>query len=106
MKLEKGDFIGRDALVKQKEEGVRRKICGFEMKGRGIGRDGYAVLADGKPIGRVTSGGPAPTLGKNIGLAMLDIDFTEVGREIAIEVRSNAVDAEVVKIPFYQRSKG
>lgn len=106
VKIDKGDFIGRDALVRQKEEGVRRKIRGFEMRGRGIGRDGYPVLAEGKPVGKVTSGGPAPSLGTNIGLAMLDIDHTEVGTPIAVEVRGNAVEAEIVKIPFYQRKKG
>ncbi len=62
VKFEKPDFMGREALAKQKESGVTRKLIGFEMRGRGIGRDGYEVLLDGAPAGWVTSGGPAPTL--------------------------------------------
>ena len=68
VKLDKGNFAGRDALVKQKDSGVTRKLIGFEMTGRGIGRDGYEVYVDGEAAGWVTSGGPAPTLNKNIGL--------------------------------------
>src|SRR5579863_934594 len=68
VKLKKGDFVGRDALVEAKEGGLKRKLIGFEMVGRGIGRDGYEVHVDGAPAGWVTSGGPAPTLNKNIGL--------------------------------------
>ncbi len=74
VKFEKDDFVGRQALAKQKAEGVKRKLTGFEMTGRGIGRDGYEVLIDGAPAGWVTSGGPSPTLGKNIGLCYLPID--------------------------------
>jgi aminomethyltransferase len=66
VKLDKGDFIGREALVKQKEKGLTRKLTGFEMRGRGIGRDGYEVLVEGQPAGWVTSGSPSPTLNKNI----------------------------------------
>ncbi len=105
VKLDKGDFVGRDALVRQKEEGVARKIRGFEMKARGIGRDDYPVLAAGEPVGRVTSGGPAPSLGKNIGLAMLSVERCGIGEKIEIEVRSRPVEAEVVKTPFYRRKK-
>jgi len=106
VKLEKGDFIGRDALVRQKEEGVERKITGFEMRGRGIGRDGYPVFAGDQAIGQVTSGGPAPSLGKNIGLAMLAAENSGPGSAIEIEIRGRRIEAETVQTPFYTRSKG
>jgi len=106
VKLDKGDFVGRDALVRQKEAGVERKIAGFEMRGRGIGRDGYPVFAGDRQIGQVTSGGPAPSLGKNIGLAMLAAEHAGVGSAIEVEVRGRRIEAETVKRPFYTRSKG
>jgi aminomethyltransferase len=105
VKLEKGDFVGRDALVKQKERGLSRKLAGFEMRGRGIGRDGYEILIDGSPAGWVTSGSPSPTLIKNIGLCYLPIEFSKTGQRIQVVVRNQPVDAEVVETPFYKRSK-
>jgi aminomethyltransferase len=105
VKFKKGDFIGRDALVKQKESGVTRKLIGFEMLGRGIGRDGYAVHVDGAPAGWVTSGGPAPTLNKNIGLCYLPSAQAEIGRTIHVMVRNQPVEAVTVPTPFYKREK-
>jgi aminomethyltransferase len=105
VKLEKGDFIGRDALVKQKEQGVTRKLIGFEMKGRGIGRDGYEVSVNEVPAGWVTSGGPAPTLNKNIGLCYLPAGQCEIGRTIQVMVRNQPVEAVTVPTPFYKRAK-
>ncbi|MGA3189939.1 MAG: glycine cleavage system aminomethyltransferase GcvT [Bryobacteraceae bacterium] len=105
VKLKKGDFIGRDALVKQKEDGVTRKLIGFEMLGRGIGRDGYEVHVDGAPAGWVTSGGPAPTLNKNIGLCYLPLAQAEIGRTIHVMVRNQPVEAVTVPTPFYKREK-
>jgi aminomethyltransferase len=105
VKLKKGDFIGRDALVKQKEAGFTRKLIGFEMLGRGIGRDGYEVHMDGAAAGWVTSGGPAPTLNKNIGLCYLPVKHAEVGRTIHIMVRNQPVEAVTVSTPFYKRAK-
>jgi aminomethyltransferase len=105
VKLEKGDFVGRGALVKQKEQGVRRKLAGFEMRGRGIGRDGYEVWVDGAPSGWVTSGSPAPSLNRNIGLCYLPAEQARVGREIQIMVRGQPVDAVTVETPFYKRAK-
>jgi aminomethyltransferase len=105
VKLDKGDFVGRDALVKQKESGLTRKLVGFEMRGRGIGRDGYEVLVEGTPAGWVTSGSPAPTLNRNIGLCYLPLGFARPGQIIQIVVRNQPVDAEVVETPFYKRSK-
>lgn len=105
VKMDKGDFIGRDALVKQKERGITRKLVGFEMRGRGIARDGYEVVVDGALAGWVTSGSPAPTLNKNIGLCFLPVDRAKVGEKIGILIRNQTVDAEVVPTPFYKRSK-
>jgi aminomethyltransferase len=105
VKLDKGNFIGRDALVKQKEAGVTRKLVGFEMKGRGIGRDGYEICVDGVPVGWVTSGGPAPTLNKNIGLGYLPTHLAEIGRTIHVVVRGQGVEAVIVPTPFYKRAK-
>ncbi len=105
VKLDKGNFLGRDALVKQKEQGLKRKLIGFEMTGRGIGRDGYEVQIDGAPAGWVTSGGPAPTLNKNIGLCYLPIQHSEIGRTIQVMVRNQPVDAVTVPTPFYKRAK-
>jgi aminomethyltransferase len=105
VKLDKGDFVGRDALVKQKEHGITRKLIGFEMQGRGIGRDGYEVFVDGAPAGWVTSGGPAPTLNKNIGLCYLPVNHCEIGRTIHVMVRNQPVEAVTVPTPFYKRAK-
>ena len=105
VKLDKGDFIGRDALVKQKEKGRTRALAGFEMRERGIARDGYEVFLDGAAAGWVTSGSPAPSLDKNIGLCFLPADRAKVGEKIGILIRNQTVEAEVVPTPFYKRSK-
>ncbi len=105
VKMDKGDFAGRAALIKQQEAGVRRKLIGFEMLGRGIGRDGYEVLVDGAPAGWVTSGSPAPTLNRNIGLCYLPVERAKVGQAIQVMIRNQAVDAVTVATPFYKRSK-
>jgi aminomethyltransferase len=105
VKLDKGDFIGRDALLKQKREGLSRRVAGFEMRGRGIARDGYRVFVDGRDAGWVTSGSPSPLLQKNIGLCMLPVADAVEGRPIEIEVRQRHVEAETVATPFYSRKK-
>ncbi len=105
VKLDKGDFIGRDALVKQKEQGLKRKLCGLEMRGRGIARDGYPVVVEGAEVGYVTSGSPAPSLDKNIGMALVPPDLTKSGQRLEIAIRSRTVEAEVVPLPFYSRKK-
>src|SRR5947209_4000310 len=104
-KLNKGYFIGREALAKQKEEGVRRRLVGFEMTERGIARDDQDVLINGTPVGRVTSGSPAPYLKKNIGMAYIPTEFANEGQQIQIDVRGRAVGASIVKTPFYKREK-
>jgi len=105
VKFDKGDFLGRDALLAQKEKGVTRKLVGFEMVGRGIGRDGYEVWIDDAPAGWVTSGGPSPTLGKNIGLCYLPADRAQPGQPIRIIIRNQPVEAVTVPTPFYKRPK-
>ena len=105
VKLDKGEFVGREALLKQKEAGLSRKLVGFEMTGRGIGRDGYEVYLDGAPAGWVTSGSPSPTLGRNIGLCYLPAAHAAPGKSIQIMVRNQPVDAVTVETPFYKRAK-
>lgn len=103
VKLNKSGFIGKDALVKQKEEGLKRKIVGFEMKDRGIPRHGYEVTAGGENIGYVTTGYYSPTLKKNIGLAMVDAAYSELGSEINILVRNKSLKAVVISKKFYDK---
>lgn len=105
VKMGKGEFIGRVALERQLQQGVPRKLTGFEMRGRGIARDGYEVLAGGSAAGWVTSGGPSPTLNKNIGLCYLPAGLATIGRSIQIVVRGQPVEAETVPTPFYKRAK-
>lgn len=104
VKLDKASFIGREALVRQKEAGLPLKVMGVEVKGRGIARAGYPIKADGRVIGTVTTGSPAPTLGKNMALALVDAAYAEIGREIAVEVRGKEIAAVIVAKPFYKRS--
>ena len=104
-KLGKGEFIGREALAKQKEAGITKRLVGFEITERGIARDNQEVLVDGQRVGRVTSGSPAPFLKKNIGMGYLPVEFTSVGQEIQIDVRGRMVSARIVPTPFYKREK-
>lgn len=104
-KLNKGDFIGRETLARQKEEGLKRKLVGFEMSDRGIARDGQDVFIDGQQLGRVTSGSPAPFLKKNIGMAYVPVEFANAGQAIEIDVRGKRVAAQIVSLPFYKRAK-
>ncbi len=104
-KLNKGDFTGRERLARQKEEGVKQKLVGFEMTERGIARDLQEVLIGGERVGRVTSGSPAPFLKKNIGMAYVPVQHASAGQEIQIDVRGRTVGAQVVPTPFYKREK-
>jgi aminomethyltransferase len=106
VKMDKGDFVGRAALEKALEQGITRKLAGFEMRGRGIGRDGYEVWIEGNPAGWVTSGGPSPTLNKNIGLCYLPTHQAVPGVSIQVLIRGVPVDAVTVPTPFYKRAKG
>src|SRR5690606_1601351 len=104
-KLDKGDFTGKEILEKQKADGVSRKLVGFEMTDRGIARDEYPVYIDGKNVGAVTSGSPAPFLKKNIGFAFVPTECANPGREITIEIRGKHAGAKIVSTPFYKREK-
>lgn len=99
------DFAGKPALAAIREKGIRKKLAGFEMTGRGIARHGYPVSKDGREIGYVTSGTFSPTLNKAIGLAFIDAENAEPDAEIAIGIRDAASGAKIVRLPFYKRQK-
>jgi len=103
VKLDKGDFIGREALAAQKEQGLPRKIVGIEMIDRGIPRSHYPVYVNGERIGEVTTGTQSPTLKRNVGLALIDIAHTSVDTEVEVEIRGAMLKAKVVPTPFYKR---
>jgi len=105
VKLAKGDFAGRDVLLKQKEEGLKRKLAGFEVLDRAPARDGYLIVIDGQQAGVVASGSPAPFLKKNIGLAYLPTEHAAIGTDFFVVVRGRNVPARVVETPFYKRDK-
>jgi aminomethyltransferase len=106
VKLDKPAFIGRSALLAVRAAGLTRRIVGFEMTGRGIARHGYPLCdASGKPVGVCTSGGPSPTLGKNIGLGYLPLGLSEVGTPILVDCRGKTISAVVVRTPFYRRPR-
>jgi aminomethyltransferase len=102
VKPDKGDFVGRDALVAEKEAGVKRRLVGFALKERGFPRHGYAVSVDGQVAGEVTSGVLSPTLGTGIGMAYVPAAVSRPGSEIGIVIRDRAVPAEVVRPPFHK----
>jgi len=104
-KLDKGEFIGRERLARQKEEGVQRRLVGFEVTDRGIARDDQEVVVGEKRVGKVTSGSPAPFLKKNIGFAYVPTELATIGGEIKIDVRGRLVGAQIVKTPFYKRAR-
>lgn len=102
VKLDKIDFIGRDALIQQKEAGIPRRLVGLEMIDRGIPRSHYPVWADGVKIGEVTTGTQSPTLKRNLGLALIDAAYSEIGTEVYVEIRGKQLKAVVIKAPFYK----
>ncbi len=97
------DFIGRDALAKQKEDGLKRKTVGFEMKGRGIPRHEYKIFSGEEEIGYVTTGYYSPTLKKSIGLGLISADYASMGGTIEIGIRKKKVAAEIISKRFYQK---
>jgi aminomethyltransferase len=105
VKLEKGEFNGRDVLQREKSEGPRRKLVGFEMVDRGIARHGYPVVDGSQETGVVTSGTHSPTLKKAIGLAYLPLDKSAPGSEFMVLIRGKETRARVVPTPFYKRAK-
>jgi aminomethyltransferase len=97
------DFVGKPALQKQQEEGLKRKLVGFEMVDRGIARNPYPIYFNGEEVGVVTSGTPSPTTGKNIGMGYVRYDLRKPDTMIDIKIRDNFVKAKVVKLPFYKK---
>jgi aminomethyltransferase len=104
-KLDKGEFLGRDALLQQRARGTRKKLVGFEMTGQGIAREGYELYAASENAGRVTSGSYAPFLKKNIGMAYTSSPLASVGSEVEIEIRARRAAARIVPLPFYKKPK-
>ncbi len=105
VKVNKEDFIGKKALAEQKQNGVDKKIIGFEMIDRGIARADYLVYADDKCIGKVTTGSVSPTIGKNLGLALVDKNYAVVDQNIFIEIRGKKLAAKVIAKPFYKKER-
>lgn len=105
VKLDKGEFVGREALVAQQRLGAERRLVGFEVESRGIARQGHAIVSGADTVGRVTSGTWSPTLEKAIGMGYVPTGTSEVGTELSIEVRGRRLSAAIVTLPFYRRSK-
>jgi len=105
VKFDKGDFNGRDVLLKQKEEGPKRKLVGIEMIDRGVPRTHYPVYLQDERIGEVTTGTQSPTLKKNVALALIKAEYANIGQELLVEIRDKKLKAVVVKTPFFKRNK-
>ena len=105
VKLNKGEFIGHDALLKVKEQGLKRKLIGIEMVERGVCRGGYAIYEEDQQIGVITSGAPSPTFNKNIGMGYVEASCAVVGKPIYIDIRGKRTAAQIVALPFYKRQK-
>jgi len=104
-KLSKPEFLGKHVIERQAAAGLMRKLVGFEMLELGIARDGYSVLHQGQPVGHVTSGGPAPSLAKNIGMAYVPVALSELGHRLDIQIRTRSVPAQIISLPFYKRAR-
>lgn len=105
VKLDKGDFIGREALAAQKAAGVQRRVVGLDITGRGVAREHFPVVTPGgEPAGVVTSGVFSPTLNKALAMGLVDIAHAKAGTELAIDIRGKAVPATVIKTPFYKKA--
>ena len=102
-KLKKGEFIGRDAIMKVREQGLTRKLIGFEVAGKAIPRQGYDLTKDGAKVGYVTSGMFSPCLEKGIGIGYVKTELADVGSTFDVVIRVNNVPATVVETPFYKR---
>jgi aminomethyltransferase len=105
VKLDADDFIGRDALLDQRERGIDRRLVGFKITGRGIARQGHFVLFGGERVGEVTSGTFSPTLEEALGMAYVSVEAAGAATEIEVEIRGRRVPAVVVDLPFYRRPK-
>ena len=102
--LDDEPFVGREALLRVREEGVRRRLVCLQASDKGIMRSGFPVLRNGETVGRVTSGGFSPTLGTSIGMAYVPLELVEVGTSLEVDVRGRPLPVTVVKRPFYKRS--
>jgi len=100
-KLDKGDFIGRDVLVKQKENGVSRRLVGFKLTERGFPRHGYPIASNGQDVGEVTSGVVGPSVGVGVGMGYVPTELSKAGTEIGIRIRDRTIPAVVHRPPFY-----
>ncbi|GAV24500.1 aminomethyltransferase [Carboxydothermus islandicus] len=105
VKFNKEDFIGKEALLAQKNAGLKRKIVGLEMIGAGIPRQGYEIVFNQRGVGFVTSGTFAPYLKKNLAMAMVELEAAEIGTEVDVIIRGKGVRARVISRPFYKRGK-
>jgi aminomethyltransferase len=105
VKLDKGEFLGSEALARQQEEGVLRKLVGFEVSGRGIAREGHPVSHAGSRVGQVTSGTWSPTFERALGMAYVPTRLAAPGTEVEIDVRGRTVPARLAGIPFYRRPR-
>lgn len=105
VKLDKAEFIGKEALARQKEQGLGRKLVGFELIERGVPRGGYPIAIGGREVGFVTTGTASPTVGKMIGLGYVPTESSALGTEIDVIIRGNPVKARIVETPFYKRAK-
>jgi len=103
VKFDKADFIGREALLKQKDEGAAKKLSCFVVEGRGIPRHAYEIHIDGRKVGNVTSGTMSPSMGTGIAMGYIEAEFDKAGQEVDIIIRGKAVAAKVVAPPFYKK---
>lgn len=101
--FDKPNFIGKEALMAQREKGVERKLIGFKLLQPGVPRNGYKIFSNGKKIGTVTSGNMSPMLNKGIGMGYVQVAYSGLDTEILIEIRGKVIPAVVVKRPFYKK---
>ncbi|MCL2678484.1 MAG: glycine cleavage system aminomethyltransferase GcvT [Clostridiales bacterium] len=101
---DKGDYLGREALAKVRAEGLKRRLAGFVMVGRGVARSHFPVEKDGREIGFVTTGSYAPSLGQNFGLALVEAPFAKTGESIDVMIRGKAVEAQIIARPFVPKN--
>lgn len=104
VKLDKENFVGKDALAKQKAEGVKRRIVGVELEGNAVPRQGYPVLADGRQVGEVTTGYKSISTGKSVAMAMIEKPFDKLGTPVEIQIRKKVFPGKVVKKRFYDKN--
>jgi aminomethyltransferase len=105
VKLDKGDFRGKDALMKRQNDATLRRRIGLELKGKRIAREGAVIKANGKPVGIVTSGTHSPTFAKPIAMGYVEPAYQKVGTSLIVDIRGNDEEAVVVSMPFYKRAK-